>query len=136
MAGNAAASAAWSPGLSRASSPAIRSARIARPPAEHGPPLGRDPDPTTRRPPDRHAFHQAGVLQPGDELSHGGLGHPFPGRERGEPARPPRSSVASVAAAVSESPLGGLSHRNSPISRSSPAATPAASTRSAWSHEG
>ena len=44
---------------------------------------------------------------------------------------PDRSRVASVAAAVSDSPSGGLSDRNSPISRSSPAATPAASARSA-----
>ena len=43
---------------------------------------------------------------------------------------PDRSRVASVAAAVSDSPSGGLSDRNSPISRSSPAATPPASVRS------
>ena len=43
---------------------------------------------------------------------------------------PDRSSVASVAAAVRDSPSAGLSDLTSPISRSTPAAIPAASARS------
>ncbi len=44
---------------------------------------------------------------------------------------PDRSRVASVAAAVSDSPLAGLSDRNSPISRSNAAASPPARPGSA-----
>ena len=51
-------------------------------------------------------------------------------RARSAGTGPDRSRVASVAAAVRDSPLGGLSQRNSPISRSSPAATSDASARS------
>ena len=48
---------------------------------------------------------------------------------------PDRSSVASVAAAVSDNPFAGLSDRNTPNRRSSTAATPAASVSSSIFHK-
>ena len=75
-------------------------------------------------------FDQAGLPQAGDQLGHRRLRHPLRGREQGSLQGPDRSSVARVEAAVSDSPLGGLSERISPAARSSPAATSVASERS------
>ena len=89
IAGRAAASAARSSGLSRASMVASRSARAARRRASRAEPsavmLDLDHPPVARV---RGAGDQPRVQQPGDELGHGGLGHALVHRQQRQPGRP------------------------------------------------
>src|SRR5580693_3464051 len=131
MAGRAAASAARSSGLSRSSSPATRSARSARRPASMALPSAVIRTCTTR-PSAGSAARSTRPASSSRAITCVIAGCVTPSRPASQVSRdgPDRSRVASVAADVSDNPLAGLSDRNSPISRSSAAATPAASVSS------
>src|SRR5262249_28082072 len=130
MAGSAAPSAARSCGLIRSRITANRSARTARRRASVSRPWSVSRTWTTR-PSAASASRPTSPVSSRRAIScvmAGCVTPPWtatPASRRG----PDRSSVASVAAAVADSPSAGLSDLSSPISRSTPAAIPAASAR-------
>ena len=131
MAGSAAASAARSSGLIRSRITASRSARTARRRASVSRPWSVSRTWTTR-PSAGSASRRTSPASCRRATSCVMAGCVTPSWTASAVSRrgPDRSSVASVAAAVRDSPSAGLSDRTSPISRSTPAAIPAASARS------